>query len=444
MPISFSTLQIYDTYLTSYKNKRYTSHDLHDFNELRHIYRNIQLKSRFSPVYLTPPTTSDVEYAILLKEHTLNLQNSITSMNGSDESNLFMQKTVNNSAPEFADISYIPLSFNKSIPESVNLKIYNCAMPQINNGNFLPSGQKVLIPEGEYSFDILTNRLNFEINVSVHENDTNEALQERVSQTINKTNIGLTADIIYDENKRSALQLTSDTIGIPAKNPYHFSVVESYSENNASILQYLGLNKEIHPAKNLKYEMDGNEYISHSNEIVAYGAYHISLKSQNINPLLTGLRKMNSKTSPDEHNECVELIFNICPDIDSIKENISSFAENYNNYVNKVDKKINSEILKMIKENIKDIEKYGISVNDDSTLTFNNDAYNQNSMTSSDFTMLQHFGKNVLSQLDNISIDPMKYRNRRICIYQNPSDQNKPVNPYVTSSYSGMLFNHFC
>ena len=41
-----------------------------------------------------------------------------------------------------------------------------------------------------------------------------------------------------------------------------------------------------------------------------------------------------------------------------------------------------------------------------------------------------------------ISLNPMKYVNKTVVAYKNPG--HNFANPYVTSNYSGMMFNYYC
>ena len=42
-----------------------------------------------------------------------------------------------------------------------------------------------------------------------------------------------------------------------------------------------------------------------------------------------------------------------------------------------------------------------------------------------------------------ISVDPMKYVERPVVNYKDPGSTQNP-SPYVTSEYSGMMFNGYC
>lgn len=50
----------------------------------------------------------------------------------------------------------------------------------------------------------------------------------------------------------------------------------------------------------------------------------------------------------------------------------------------------------------------------------------------------------VFEKVKGIAADPMKYTKKYLVTYANYSPKVKNCNPYMTSIYSGMLFNYFC
>lgn len=53
-------------------------------------------------------------------------------------------------------------------------------------------------------------------------------------------------------------------------------------------------------------------------------------------------------------------------------------------------------------------------------------------------------GSNITGQLKDIAMNPMKYiEDKVVVVYPNPQKENF-ANPYMTSMYSGMLFNLYC
>ena len=51
---------------------------------------------------------------------------------------------------------------------------------------------------------------------------------------------------------------------------------------------------------------------------------------------------------------------------------------------------------------------------------------------------------NIKSKTKEISVDPMKYVDRPVVNYKNPDNKDPTGSPYITSEYSGMMFNNYC
>jgi flagellar hook-associated protein 2 len=96
---------------------------------------------------------------------------------------------------------------------------------------------------------------------------------------------------------------------------------------------------------------------------------------------------------------------------------------------------LSSDMKKFLDRQSKSLSQYGITINDDSTLTY------EKTDDVADPSSIKGFGARMLRKLNSITIDPMEYVDRRICAYPNPNATYP--NPYVTSIYSGMLFNTY-
>ena len=55
---------------------------------------------------------------------------------------------------------------------------------------------------------------------------------------------------------------------------------------------------------------------------------------------------------------------------------------------------------------------------------------------------MKDFSDDLNKKCRQVSIDPMNYVDKKIVAYKNPGKSF--YSPYVTSNYSGMLFNYFC
>ena len=58
------------------------------------------------------------------------------------------------------------------------------------------------------------------------------------------------------------------------------------------------------------------------------------------------------------------------------------------------------------------------------------------------FDTLKRFASSMLKKVDQVSLNPMKYAERTLVAYKNPG--HNYATPYVTSAYTGMMFNGYC
>lgn len=439
MAVSFTTLQIYDQYLTTYRSRDYDSsnrkvtrrssrYDTHDQSELQNVYSAIQWKNRFAPLYLNEPTPKSIAFAVHLKESAQNLKQTINSLSG-DDNDLFAMKTAYSDNENLATVEYVPEETDEEIPASFALEVESFASPQINTGNYLNANQATTLKPDSYSFDILTNKLHYELQFNINEGETNKDLQSKLSRLINNSDIGVSAKVI-EEDGHSALELTSDAYGLPFQNARHFSVNDDKTSYRNGVVDYLGLNENVKEASNAIYSINGNEESSYSNTFNVHGAYCVTLHPEN------GMGAAD---------------IGLYADAESLSHNIETFVDGYNHFLDGVltdipDEKGKTDDLSLTRLLAKDmtkfldlhresLEKYGIKVNEDASLDY------EQPENITDTDALKGFGNHIMRKLTSISLDPMEYIDRRICAYPNPFTNY--INPYMTSIYTGMLFNTY-
>jgi flagellar hook-associated protein 2 len=306
--------------------------------------------------------------------------------------------------------------------------VENFATPQRNTGTYLESEKTVDMKPDSYSFDLLTNKLHYEIQFNINKDETNLDLQSKLSRLINDADIGVSAKVV-DSGGYSALEITSQALGKPFKGEYHFNITDDKTSYTNGVVEYLGLNSSIKEATNATYSINGVEKSSYSNSFDVHGAYHVTLHPD--------YDTENKNTSANAH-------IGLVPDSESLANNIGTFVDGYNSFLNDIvdnedddgnSKLLSNDMKKFLESQSKSLSKYGITINDDSTMTYNK------SDDITDSETIKSFGANLINKLFSITIDPMEYVNRSICAYSNPNVQYP--NPYVTSIYSGMLFNAY-
>lgn len=452
MPITNTTLQICDQYLSSYrskdqndglhikKNKRSARYATHAPSELKDLYNSIQWKNRFSPLYLTEPTPRSIAFALHLKESADNLQQTICSLSG-DDYDMFTMRSAYSDNEALASVEYEADDSEGEVPADFILEVESFASPQVNTSRYLPSDQAITLKPDSYSFDIITNKLHYELQFNVNAGETHIDLQNKLARLINSSDIGVSAKVLKSHGA-SALEITSDAYGLPYQGERHFTITDDNTSYSSGIVGYLGLNKSIKEASNAIYSINGDEDTSYSNSFSVHGAYHVTLHPENADASVSD--NITAQAAAAKHHKTASAKIGLYPDAQSLSNNIETFVEGYNHFLNGVLKNeteepltrlLSNDLHKFLKLHSQSLEKYGISVNEDSTLEY------ENAGEITDAAAIKGFGFHIMRKLNAISLDPMEYVDRRICAYPNPNASYP--NPYMTSIYTGMLFNTY-
>ena len=103
--------------------------------------------------------------------------------------------------------------------------------------------------------------------------------------------------------------------------------------------------------------------------------------------------------------------------------------------------------MKLITANYLDeFANYGLTQKTDGTLSMDRSSFSHaaiNGNTQELLNTIRNFTNTTLNKANNVSLNPMNYVNRTIVAYKNPNGPNF-ASPYITSAYSGMLFNSYC
>ena len=142
-------------------------------------------------------------------------------------------------------------------------------------------------------------------------------------------------------------------------------------------------------------------------------------------------------------------------DVDSLTENVQTLVNGYNNFLRSAieysgtHKKSDYLIRDMqrITANYKtEFNNYGLDETADGTLSIDRTQFTNAALggdTKELLDTIKDFTNSTLRKASSVSLDPMKYVDRTIVAYKNPSGHNYAT-PYITSAYSGMMFNSYC
>ncbi len=313
------------------------------------------------------------------------------------------------------------------------LEVHSLASTQENLGLFLPNNAKTSLPPDTYSFDISINDMNYEFQFSVGEAETNRDVQNRLVRLINNSDIGVRAAIAESEG-RTSLRLTSETTGLPSGRDQIFTVSDTHTSKTAGAVEYLGLDYVSREPANAQFAVNGIESSSPSNHFTLDKLFEVRLTGLNSNnqPVRIGLKT----------------------DVESLTDNVFHLVGGYNEFVKAASSYLEtqSKSRKLVRElsgiasvYSNSLEPMGLNLKEDGTLDVDKDALRQTAAQSPDisetFDSLKSFSNMLLRKSNQVSLNPMDYVEKVMVAYKNPG--HNFINPYVTSAYTGMMFDGY-
>ena len=210
----FISKTAYHYYLDVYRDSAVTRYDTHKKSELRNVYNSMVKVNKDSPLYKLRNDVNIPKFLIDIKENARQAKNVISSLSDSTDGleSSFQKKVAVSSDDGIVSASYIG-SNQDDISHEYEIEVLQLAAPQYNLGNFLDSRTSDFEP-GDYAFDLITTTNSYEFQFTVNPDDTNRSIQEKLSRLFNTSGVGVSAEIITDEQNRSSLKLTSKQTGL--------------------------------------------------------------------------------------------------------------------------------------------------------------------------------------------------------------------------------------
>lgn len=424
---------VYNNYLTAYTPKPLTKYDAHKKSELRSIYNSIVKLNKDAPWYLPTTSKETQNYAVDLKENARGLHNTIAQLGGLEKDGLFSKKSAFSSDEDIVEASYAgPEKQPENIPE-IQLEVRSLASSQENLGLFLSGGSSSLEPN-TYSFDISINDMNYEFQFTVSEHETNREVQQRLERLINNSDIGIRASLAESDG-RTSLRLTSEATGLSSGKKEIFTVSDNHTSMTSGAVEYFGLDYVSREAANAEVLVNGRERAFPSNHFTLDNLFDLQLKglSPEGQPVQIGLKT----------------------DVESLTDNVSHLVGGYNDFVRAASSYLETQSKsRQLVHELKGIasvydsslHSMGLNLENDGTLAIDQDTLHQAAAQSSDITetfgSLKGFSNMLLRKSRQVSLNPMDYVEKVIVAYKKPG--NNFPNPYVTSAYSGMMFDGYC
>lgn len=421
---------VYSYYLSQYGNKSNSKYDSHTRTQLKNTYSKVVKINSQTPVYKLDLSTAAQKYAIDLKEHARALENITEDLSDGADGTMTFKKSAVSSNASAVNASYITDFGAASDDESFDINVKQLACSQLNTGNYLQPRSKHIKP-GEYSFDLSINDVIYEFQFKVDNSETTNNIQNKIARLINRSNIGLTANIKEDSLGNTAINIESESTGINGTTPVIFSI-KSDDANNQPLIDTLGLDRVTQYPANAIFDVDGDERSSMSNSITINKAYDVKLSKVTEEPVTISLKA----------------------DADSIVESLNELVAGYNNLISVTNdennnhfqgtEKLQNEIASIARSYKKQLADSGLSLNKDGTISADKEviinADNKDAL-SHIYESLNSFKNSIKEKADNIALNPMDYVNNKIIAYKNPL-RSFP-DPYNLSAYTGMMFNGY-
>lgn len=421
---------VYSYYLSQYGNKSNSKYDSHTRTQLKNTYSKVVKINSQTPVYKLDLSTAAQKYAIDLKEHARALENITEDLSDGADGTMTFKKSAVSSNAYAVNASYITDFGAASDDESFDINVKQLACSQLNTGNYLQPRSKHIKP-GEYSFDLSINDVIYEFQFKVDNSETTNNIQNKIARLINRSNIGLTANIKEDSLGNTAINIESESTGINGTTPVIFSI-KSDDANNQPLIDTLGLDRVTQYPANAIFDVDGDERSSMSNSITINKAYDVKLSKVTEEPVTISLKA----------------------DADSIVESLNELVAGYNNLISVTNdennnhfqgtEKLQNEIASIARSYKKQLADSGLSLNKDGTISADKEviinADNKDAL-SHIYESLNSFKNSIKEKAENIELNPMDYVNNKIIAYKNPL-RSFP-DPYNLSAYTGMMFNGY-
>lgn len=426
---------VYNFYMTSYAPKSSTPYDTHKKSELRRVYNSIVKMNKESPLFIIDTSKESQRFAVGMKENARELRNTIASLGGLDEEELLNKKVAYSSNENIATAAYIGASKPADDMPSYEVEVRRLASTQVNMGHFLPDEGNVALAPDTYSFDVSIDDLSYEFQFSIKATDTNRDVQDRLSRLINNANIGMKAQVIEDNKGHSSLRMESNATGLKDGKYNQFHISDKRTSKASGAVDYLGLDYIASPPADASFLVNGVELTSTSNHYTINHTFNVQFK---------GVSSEEGETAS----------IGLKTDVESLTENINTLVRGYNSFLQAVSEysenqpksnRLFNEMSSVARVYAKGLTQAGLNLNLDGTLEVDSDVLRQKAMSDDAreaFSSMKGFTNSILRKSNQVSLDPMNYVNNVIVAYKNPGKNF--ASPYITSAYSGMMFNSYC
>lgn len=421
---------VYNNLLSTIDLKPMTR-QVHNTNELRSVVKRIRKQTQSSPVYLVNFTNEKQSFVLGLKESAIKINESIQTLADDSANALFSKKRACSSDIEQVGVELIDPD-KENLPSAFTIRTKQLANAQVNYGKeFYETGKG--LSAGTYQFKVEVNDVGYDFQYNIRKDANHREIIQGLSNFITKANIGLIAEPYSNDRDKIGIRLESTMLGSPDGRESFILEDKSLDSEGRGIVSYYGLNNVVVAPKNAMFELNGKDRTSMSNEFTLERAVRVSLRQ------------------PSE----TEAVVDYYPDSEAILSGIRDFISNYNDMVGRgisferkteVSTGLQAELRAMIGTSRNELEGCGISFDKDGFMELDislaTEAIESGEMREL-FGSESSLTNRIIAKTDAIKINPMEYVDKKIVSYPNFAKPPRGYS-YITSLYSGLLFNYYC
>lgn len=420
---------VYSYYLSQYATKPSSRFDSHKRSELRNVYNKMVSINRKAPLYKLNLSEDMQKLAIDIKESAIDLKDISSELSEAESGINEVKYKAVSSDEEALGVKY---TGNDETPvNGFSVDIKQLATNQVNTGHFLQPQGKALAA-GDYAFDINILGVTYELQFNVEEQDTTKDVQEKIASLVNRSNIGMKAEVQSDALGNTALSISSGHTGIRNMRSLIFSVSDDDSIRKKGAVDYLGLDRTVQYPSNAIFAINGDVRSSADNHLTIDKMYEIDLRKTTTEPVTVTMEE----------------------DTDSITKEVKDFVDGYNRvigFAQRASEKFQggSRLLKefgRISVSYSAIlEENGFSINDDGMLEISEEGkarLGNREEVARVLNRLEDFRSSVSRKTENMISNPLEYVDKKLVAYKHPT--RSLMNPYNSSTYAGIMFDGYC
>ncbi len=424
---------VYNYYLGNYASKPMTKYDTHKSSELRSVMKDIVKITQSSPVYLVRLSQSKQQYALNIKDAAISLSNTLTMLSEDSMDNVFAHRKARSSDEGQAGAQILTDDHEK-LPEAPQIRVDSLATTQVNLGNEYYEEGKGLA-EGTYRFHVSVNDDNYDFQYNIRKGATHREVLDGLSSFINKAKIGLNAAPVSGSPDRIRMRIESEMTGSPDGGDIFSFEDRATGEGSdgRGIVSYYGLDHvAAHPASS-SFELNGEQRSTLGNTFTFGKTLQISLHH------------------PGEEAAQISYV----PDSDKILESVHSIRDFYNKLVdstneysrsNRQNGRLIREYERLMRPYQSELESCGITFDGAGRMQVD-DSLAEQAALEGDIEKLfgrdSSLSRRIMAKNEEIKLNPMDYIDKIMVSYPHYGKPPRGYS-YITSLYSGMLFNNYC